>query len=63
LLFLTSSSFRTDFVNCVFPWFCEMFFMVDLDLVMFAFFGDTQQLQGWRKGHLQVNDGHVVKAM
>jgi hypothetical protein len=55
LLFLTSSSFRTDFVNCVFPWFREMFFMVDLDLVMSAFFCDTQQLQGWRKGHLQMS--------
>jgi len=44
LLFLTSSSFRIDFVNRVSPWFREMFFMVDLDLVMSAFFCDTQQL-------------------
>jgi hypothetical protein len=53
-LFLTSSSFITDFVNCVLPWFCEFFFVVDLYLVPFTFFCDIWQFQGQEKGHFQM---------
>jgi len=55
ILFLTSSSFRIDFINYGLPWFRERFFMIDLYLVPSTFFCDAWQLQGWERSHLQMS--------
>jgi len=54
-LFLNSSSFRTNFINFVPPWFREVFFVVDIYWIPSTFFCDVWQLQGRKRSHLQMS--------